>query len=779
MSNPNQDPFDALLRAAVVVDKNNEEIETPKVDNTTTTTTTIASRARSDRKNNNNDKKRQASTPYEEQQDVYGDDDTLIDTGRDVDLAPEGGTYDSHLTQRENTPKRRRRSRSTKEQSKLFSTLDIQVEDIDKDDKDEEDGGGGDEDEAEQQPANVSNYTFCTYLMFISYGHILYAHILYAHISHMLISYAHISYAHILCSLSIIITQNEEEGEDDTGGKAINSTSAAARRRGSQVLADAQRLLDSHHQIESMLPTKQASPLCNPNHLCYMNTGLQTLAHMHCISKCFLNSGFMTDLNDGNFDQHGIVALAFHTILRRIMSSERRQRQGINAKEFKKSVDFCTRNFPAGQQDVMEFLTYLIRTLHQSTVDITGRSKISDLFSGDIVSTTVCPEPDCQHEQERTDPIWNLDVEIDPAAKGRDDSLQLCLHKMCEPETLNEENKLTCQGCGRSVQSTKSIKFIPSPILMITFKRFIDIQRKDGSWLGFPMTLDMTEFSTSTGRRRRRRDDLLYDLFAVINHEGTTVRRGHYFLYIKIDDVWNVYNDGAPISQITESQVVTDKAYALVYVKQSEFNRLIPSPATQRIVGTIRPPRPPSASSQPPKKAVATRQKKTPANINTSASQQKKKRSSSNTTADKSSTASTRKKRTTTKKRASDSNTTAAPKRKKSRTQPQWKRFQQIDNDKKSDDDQVPYFNLPLPDDMEIGERTNTKFGKTIAKTYYCLNKLCTKRKSGVGEGVEKELCMGCATRIKKYRRELEFDKEFQFQLVDNFDEKLRRINGK
>jgi len=53
--------------------------------------------------------------------------------------------------------------------------------------------------------------------------------------------------------------------------------------------------------------------------------------------------------------------------------------------------------------------------------------------------------------------------------------------------------------------------------------------------------------------------------------------------------------------------------------------------------------------------------------------------------------------------------------------------------------------------------------------------KTCTKLSQG--KGGEKELCRGCATRVRQYRRKLEFDGEFQF--AADFDEKLGDINGK
>ena len=111
------------------------------------------------------------------------------------------------------------------------------------------------------------------------------------------------------------------------------------------------------------------------------------------------------------------------------------------------------------------------------------------------------------------------------------------------------------------------------------------------------------------------------------------------------------------------------------------------------------------------------------------------------------------------------------------------KRLKEIEDAKKKEDDtlrnDVPlaYFDLPLPDDMEIEERTRTKKDITRTKGFYCRNKLCTKGCSGIGKEGEKEMCKGCATEVRQFRRKLEFDKEFK--LADDFDNILADINGK
>jgi len=117
---------------------------------------------------------------------------------------------------------------------------------------------------------------------------------------------------------------------------------------------------------------------------------------------------------------------------------------------------------------------------------------------------------------------------------------------------------------------------------------------------------------------------------------------------------------------------------------------------------------------------------------------------------------------------------------------PKSKRIQQkIENDTEHDDelefttpndDTLAYFEDEFPDDMDIlEERTKTKFGKTLATRYYCRNKLCKVYCNG--KGGEKELCTGCATRVRQHRRKLEL--EDMFQIGNDFDVELAKINGK
>jgi len=330
--------------------------------------------------------------------------------------------------------------------------------------------------------------------------------------------------------------------------------------------------------------------------------------------------------------------------------------------------------------------------------------------------------------------------------------------------------------------------------MILTFKRIecdsdTEITTKINDFLGFPLTLDMRSYASSSDTNN---NNLKYELQAVINHHGES-GRGHYYLYLKINGSWYEFDDSKEVTQVSERIVchTNSEANTLVYCRSNDVENIMNQLNVQPpivIQASTRPPsasgrperaarqektstRPPSAPGRPPKRAAATRQ----VSSNVSASQQKKKRGSSNITAAKPSTASTRKKQKTAEKVSSQS-------RKRKRRQIQRKRFKEIEDDKKMQDEknrseQVPYFEDEFPDGMEIlEERTNTKNDITLQNKFYCRNKLCTHQ--SYGKGGEKELCKTCATRVRQFRRKLEFDKEFQFQLVDDFDDKLGRMNG-
>ena len=56
----------------------------------------------------------------------------------------------------------------------------------------------------------------------------------------------------------------------------------------------------------------------------------------------------------------------------------------------------------------------------------------------------------------------------------------------------------------------------------------------------------------------------VYDLYAVVNHQGDTPISGHYTASCLVDDGWHLFDD-AHVEPLAAHQVVTKEAYVLFY----------------------------------------------------------------------------------------------------------------------------------------------------------------------------------------------------------------------
>jgi len=407
---------------------------------------------------------------------------------------------------------------------------------------------------------------------------------------------------------------------------------------------------------------------------CYMNSAIQILAHTDAITKKYLNSRFMDDLKDTDTkkNKYGSIAIELHKLLRRMHSGER----NVSVEQFKCAVDSCTIKFPLKQQhDCHEFLLYLLKALHLSTQKLKScptdvvddePSLISKLFLGEVCSTLECIG--CRKTSTTRYPEYGLSLPIPTHAIGKPDALMRCLSHFFNTETLSRDNMINCGQspsdtidgiCNTKRQAKKYLRFNPTPLMILTFKRIecdsdTEITTKINDFLGFPLTLDMRSYVSSSDTNN---NNLEYELQAVINHRGK-VGGGHYYLYLKINGSWFKFDDSKEVTQVDESIVCSSKeANTLVYCRSNEVETIMNQLNVQPPVVNQASTRPRSASGREraarqkktvPKQRVnvssqtkrvvsgrperAARQKKTP-QANTSASQHKK-RSCSNATAD-------------------------------------------------------------------------------------------------------------------------------------------------
>jgi ubiquitin C-terminal hydrolase len=112
----------------------------------------------------------------------------------------------------------------------------------------------------------------------------------------------------------------------------------------------------------------------------------------------------------------------------------------------------------------------------------------------------------------------------------------------------------------------KRITFWSLPkVLIVTLKRFsFDGAKKRQDLVQFPLNdLDLSKYVTGYNSKQYK-----YDLYAICNHSGGPMG-GHYTAYVKnISNEWIHYNDTNVSRHLSESKLMTPKAYCLFYRKQ-------------------------------------------------------------------------------------------------------------------------------------------------------------------------------------------------------------------
>lgn len=197
-------------------------------------------------------------------------------------------------------------------------------------------------------------------------------------------------------------------------------------------------------------------------------------------------------------------------------------------------------------------------------------SRITEIFSGFLHSSTKCPEPDCGYSSNKFDPFLHLSLPM-PGAHIFDRTLTIhdCIHEYCKEEILDERNLWLCEGCKRKVKAIKKLQlWTAPPVLVIQLKRFgISRRSKDSRLIQYPTE----HFDVSTMMAPVFIDPLKcykYRLQCIVNHTGN-LNGGHYFTYCMDEDTktWYEFND-SDVRVISSKVIVTANAYLLYYVRE-------------------------------------------------------------------------------------------------------------------------------------------------------------------------------------------------------------------
>lgn len=185
---------------------------------------------------------------------------------------------------------------------------------------------------------------------------------------------------------------------------------------------------------------------------------------------------------------------------------------------------------------------------------------VHGVFGGYLQSKVTCHS--CRAESSVHEPLLDLSLEVKSAG-----SVHAALRQFTAPELLTRQNRYRCEACSSLADATKQFKVHSAPnILTVQLKRFqmhMQGMTKIHRDVDFTPELDLTPFMSDDKAK------VLYDLYAVLVHEGQSCHSGHYFCFVKgSSGMWYAMNDER-VHQVSLGTVLRQKAYILFYEKRA------------------------------------------------------------------------------------------------------------------------------------------------------------------------------------------------------------------
>lgn len=325
--------------------------------------------------------------------------------------------------------------------------------------------------------------------------------------------------------------------------------------------------------------------LANIGNTCYLNSCIQLLSHSYELSNLLKHGNYKSKLKK---IPDSILLIEWDK-LRELMWSENCT---IAPYGFVKAVHNIASQknhilFTGYQQnDIYEFFLFLLDSFHNAlsrevNMEITGiaenntdklaencykmiqnmykneYSEILEIFYGIHISEIISIENN-KTLSSKPEPFSALHLSINNSK-----TIYECLDKYCEKEELIDDNAWFNEKTNTYQNIYKSLLFWNLPdILIITLKRFNNKNNKLKSVITFPVdNLNLSKYIIGYNPNSYK-----YNLISVINHSGNC-NGGHYYSYIKnFDNLWYEYNDTI-VKPISISQIITNKAYCLIYKK--------------------------------------------------------------------------------------------------------------------------------------------------------------------------------------------------------------------
>ncbi|KAJ3029742.1 UNVERIFIED_CONTAM: hypothetical protein HDU68_011259 [Siphonaria sp. JEL0065] len=346
--------------------------------------------------------------------------------------------------------------------------------------------------------------------------------------------------------------------EDQTSGGETSKSAAkpsSASRRKFDVFKEEDLLLTWPKPIT-------AGPgLTNLGNTCFLNSTLQCLTYTPPLALYLLSRSHSQKCRQTTF-------CTFCELEKHVMRSlsGMRGKSSITPKSIVGRLKSIAKHFRVGrQEDSHEFLRYFIDSLQNNCLvgyeKLEHRQKettiIHQIFGGYLQSRIlclVCKEPSCTVE-----PCLDISLEVKQAG-----SVEKALARFTKTESLSGDNKYRCAKCKTLVDATKQMTVLEAPkILVLQLKRFefggMFGGGKISKMITYPERLDLAPFMFKT------KNKVLYELYGVLVHAGSSCNSGHYYSYVKAPNgIWYLKND-SEVRQVSVKQVLDQQAYILFY----------------------------------------------------------------------------------------------------------------------------------------------------------------------------------------------------------------------
>ena len=214
------------------------------------------------------------------------------------------------------------------------------------------------------------------------------------------------------------------------------------------------------------------------------------------------------------------------------------------------------------QQDAHEYLFALINkfddecTMNKGKALPTINTPMHSFFGGTFLETKHCTM--CGHTDQTSSKFLDITLPLD------DDTIKKCFER-----NFNKERNIgadyICENCKQTGSCTSKTIFAETPnILVVTMMRFTSTGVKNEKPVDFGLTLDLTDLCVPGV-------PAYYELFAVINHSGHQINRGHFTCFVKCHGNYWYNADDSKVVKDNFQSVLESRPYVLFYQKKTEL----------------------------------------------------------------------------------------------------------------------------------------------------------------------------------------------------------------